>query len=91
MKTDQLAIDKGWENLATSIVMQAVEDYRRVIRGKRILEQGKEHNRKKIIEEIEEFFLSDWFYILTNVDGQTILKRLRREYYNECKTNSTNS
>ena len=85
MKSEELAVDKAWENLANAIVLQAVDDYRRLLRGKRI------HNDNNRKVTIEEFFLSEWFEILTQVDGQTILNRLQKEYQDECKTNTANT
>lgn len=79
--------DKGYENLANAIVIQAVDDYRRLLRGKHCVEQ---RGGDVTIEKLEEFFLSEWFFILTNVDGETILNRLKREYENECRANTTN-
>lgn len=79
-KGDDVNIDRAYENLANAIVMQAVYDYRRVLRGKRL---EYDNNKKVTIEELEKFFHSGWFYLLTNVDGQTIINRLRREYKNE--------
>lgn len=80
MKNEELSTDEAYENLANAIVMQAVDDYRKLLRGKRI---SYDDNRKITIEKIQEFFLSDWFYILTNVDGQTIINSLKREYEND--------
>ena len=85
---DPVEVDRGYGNLANAIVLQAVADYRRLLRGKRIRNGD---NHCITLKECEDFFLSEWFYTLTSVDGQTILNRLRREYYNECKTNSANS
>lgn len=88
MKSSHIDINKAYTNLANGIVIQAVDDYRRLLRGKPI--QG---NLKGYvsIKECEKFFLSEWFYILTNVDGQTILDRLRREYADECKARARNT
>lgn len=88
VEVDPREIDTGYEDLANAIVAQAVDDYRRLLRGKRIIDNL---TRKTNIKECEEFFLSDWFHLLTNVDGQTIINKLRREYENECKVNTANS
>ena len=79
---------KPYENLANAIVMQAVTDYRKLLRGEPIIESK---CRKVSIEEIEQFLKSDWFFTLTNVDGNKIIKRLKEEYENECKVNSANT
>ena len=88
MNNKNHSIDKCYQDLANAIVVQAVDDYRRLREGKRV-EIDRKH--KVTIEKLEEFFLSDWFYTLTNVDGQTILNRVRSEYQNECKTTTTNT
>ena len=59
--------EQGIENLVTGIVTQAAKDYRKV----RHLEDSYEK------QELEEFFLSKWFYQLTGVDGQMVLDRLK--------------
>lgn len=76
-------IKTGYENLANAIVAQACDDYRRLQRGKRVPD-------KVTKEECEKFFLSQWFESLTQVDGKKILKRLIKEYKDECKANTTN-
>ncbi len=63
----------GYERLASAIVVQAAKDYRSVARGKRTKAKTAE------VKEIEEFFLSDWFMTLTDVDGGVILKKLQEE------------
>lgn len=75
-------IKTGYENLANAIVAQAVDDYRRLLRGKRV-------QNKVTKKDCEKFFLSQWFESLTQVDGKKILKRLQKEYENERKANTT--
>ncbi len=53
-----------YEDLANAIIVQAVEDYR---------------NNKGDIGEIEDFFKSDWFKVLTNIDGKWLLRKLQSE------------
>lgn len=65
------------ENLAHAIILQAVRDYRDV---RKILKKYPKHELSlKMQEEIEEFFLSDWFTVLTQLDGETLLEKLREE------------
>lgn len=56
-------------NLANAIVLQAVTDYRNAV----------DSNDQSIISECERFFLSDWFLLLTEVDGEVVLEKLRKE------------
>ena len=55
-----------YENLANAIIMRAVEDYRLA-------------EDRRTLKEIEGFFLSDWFSVLTNLDGAALLQKLREE------------
>lgn len=66
-----------YERLATAIVLQAVSDYRVAL--KKIKAHPK--NREAISEalEIEKFFRSGWYSILTDVDGEYLIRRLQDE------------
>ena len=57
-----------YQELANAIILQAVHEYRDTM-------------NQKTLSEIEAFFLSDWFEILTNIDGRDLLMKLRREKY----------
>ena len=66
-----------YERLANAIVFQAVSDYRVAL--KKIKAHPK--NREAISEalEIEKFFRSGWYSILTDVDGEYLIRRLQDE------------
>ena len=66
-----------YERLANAIVLQAVSDYRVAL--KKIKAHPK--NREAISEalEIEKFFQSGWYSILTDVDGEYLIRRLQDE------------
>ena len=55
-----------WQNLANAIVLQAVADYRM-----------KQNQRD--LEALERFFRSDWFSMLTNIDPEYLIAKLRKE------------
>ncbi len=59
------------ENLRFAIVNQAITDYR--------TEMGRLHPDKYRMTELENFFLSDWFKLLTDLDGMSIINELRRQ------------
>ena len=59
-----------YENLANAVVLQAVKDYR----------ASDTPNAEK---EIEKFFRSDWFHILTKIDGEWLIRKLRKEKAHE--------
>ena len=55
---------KNYEDLANAIIIQAVSDYRK-----------KEEYR----DRVERFFRSGWYKLLTGVDGEYLISKLRRE------------
>lgn len=63
-------INYAYENLAIAIIDRAAEDYRRLLR------QGKAD-----IENIDvvKFFNSEWFTMLTNIDGKRLMKMIEKE------------
>lgn len=70
------ATDRQFEDLGNSVIARAAKDYKRAVR---LLKKDPEDLESIIIkEEIEEFFLSDWFNVLTNLDGNNLLRRLKK-------------
>ena len=67
----------GEEQLASAIIVQAAKDYRAAARV--LKKHPGSAAAKAEISELERFFLSDWFRVLSTVDGEQILIRLRRE------------
>ena len=55
-----------YENLANAIVLNAVEEYRK-------------SNNPQLLRDLERFFRSDWYQILTSVDGEMLIQKLRKE------------
>lgn len=66
-----------WENLANAIILQAVKDYREA--RKKHKKRPKNEDAKLMIADYETFFCSDWFAALTNIDGETLLRKLQEE------------
>ena len=66
-----------WEALANAIIEQAAKDYRAARR--KLLKDPYSINALKTVKEVEVFFRSDWFKVLTPVDGPMILKMLKEE------------
>lgn len=55
-----------YENLANGIILQAVKDYR--------------NTKSNVIRKnIEDFFRSEWFVVLTDLDGEMLITELRKE------------
>ena len=72
----QSPIDRAYQDLANAVVTQAAQDYRNAL-------NGKSYNAKppeRIIKEIEKFFRSEYFEILTKVKGEFLIERLRQEH-----------
>ena len=65
-----------WSDLAEAIILKAVDDYRHT--GKRLLAKPTDDRLKLQKAEIEQFFLSSWFQVLTDLDGQLLLKKLQQ-------------
>lgn len=55
-----------YEELASAIVLQAVKDYRL-------------HDDEKELTSIERFFRSDWFSVLTSINPEVLITKLRKE------------
>jgi hypothetical protein len=55
-----------YEELANAIVLQAVKDYRL-------------HDDEKELVSIERFFRSDWFGVLTSINPEILITKLRKE------------
>ena len=73
---DILPIEDAYNHLAKSIVIQAVEDYRQTLHGKPLFRGGNYHRHKK---EIERFFQSEWFSMLCDWDGITLMHLIRKQ------------
>lgn len=66
-----------FEGLANAIIVQAVKDYRK---AKEILKRYPKHEgAKKVVAEVEEFILSEWYTRLTKFDGARLLKMLKKK------------
>lgn len=78
--------DYAIRQLADAIVLRACIDYRAAIVNSRKRPQAydKEGQRKKrqaknMIDECEAFFRSSWFSVLTGLDGEYLLDRIKNE------------
>ena len=66
-----------YEDLAQAIILQAVKDYRDARRKMKRYPKDKE--AKLMIRDCESFFRSGLFSVLTNIDGQMLLEKLKEE------------
>ena len=67
--------EEGIENLTNAIILQAVKDYRKALKGFSL--NGK--SSTAVIVDCERFFRSDWYRQLTNVDGEYLMTTIRTE------------
>ena len=67
-----------WQKLANAIVEQAVKDYRMEQARVKANPQNSDHAKAEV-RKLERFFRSDWFEVLTDMDGRLILSRLKKE------------
>ena len=67
----------GYEDLANAIIERAVIDYRLVLSG--VVE-----SEGMILSEkaLEKFFKGSWICLLTDADGEGIMRSIRRESSN---------
>lgn len=65
-----LAADDPYQNLANAIVAVAADDYRIALND----------DNPKLKKNLENFFLSDWYKVLTSVSGENLISMLRREH-----------
>ena len=67
-----------YEMLANAIIEQAAKDFRAA--QKKLKKNPNNVTAQRTVREVEVFFLSDWFKVLTAVNGPAILKMLREEF-----------
>ena len=70
-----------YTDLANAIIIQAVKDYRKAL--KTLKRYPRNEPAKAVVEEVEEFFRSEWYRTLTSVDADMLMRKIRREI-NEC-------
>ena len=66
-----------FERLANAIIIQAAVDYRLAL--KQLRQNPDCQNAISMKHEVERFFRSEWFSVLTRVDGPKLLARLKTE------------
>lgn len=69
--------ENPYERLANGIIMQAVSDYRTVL--KKVMKNPKDEDAIDEALQIEKFFRSQCYRELTGIDGEYLICKLRRE------------
>ena len=70
-----------YTELANAIIIQAAKDYRKAL--KTLKRYPRYEPAKAVVAEVEEFFRSDWYRMLTSVDAEMLMRKIRREI-NDC-------
>jgi hypothetical protein len=67
----------AYEKLGNAIILQAVKDYRAALKTLKKNTRNITANRDR--DDVERFFRSGWFAVLTTVDGEMLIRKLREE------------
>ena len=66
-----------YERLVNAIILQAAADYRRGL--KKLKKNPQNRDVLNEVMQIEKFFRSSWYQVLTTVDGEFLIQKLRKE------------
>lgn len=75
----QSLMDQNWQDLAEAIVLTAVEDWRSSSFALQFPSTATAE-MLKLFRSCERFFSSGYFELLTGLDGNTFLKRLKEGF-----------
>ena len=64
----------SWQSLCHAIIVQAAEDYRTALKGDVIDGTDPEI----ILADVKRFFRSEYFDLMTNVNGEYLIEHLTR-------------
>ncbi len=67
----------GYQKLANAIILQAVRDFRPAYR--RLKRRPNDKKAQDEVREITKFFSSQYFELLTDLDGPTLLHQIIKE------------
>ena len=74
-----------YSELANAIILRAIDDYRRSLERLNYLLETPQFNGKRIVEikmeidKIESFFRSEWYDEMTDISGEDVIKKVRKE------------
>ena len=66
-----------YETIANAIILQAVKDYRLALKSLKANARNRTAQADKA--EIEQFFCSQWYSALTDVNGEMLIRSLQKE------------
>ena len=67
-----------YQALANAVVQNAAEEYRAAL--KRLNKDPENVIAKAEVQELKRFFRSQWYEVLTEVDGEYLIGMLEKEY-----------
>lgn len=67
----------NYNNLANAIILQAVKDYRKALRTISMNPNNRSAQYER--RSIEQFFRSGWFGVLTSIDPEMLIAKLKAE------------
>ena len=70
-------MDDNDQDLANAIVVRAAKDYRKAL--ERLDETPDSVGAENEIKRLEKFFRSDYYKLLTSVDGELLINKLKQE------------
>ena len=70
----------GYQALANAIIIQAAKDFKAAY--KRMKRFPKDSRAQDEVRDITKFFCSQWFEMLSDVDGPTLLRKIKDEIDN---------
>lgn len=70
-----------YQNLANVIILQAVKDYKKVLRRLARNPQNQDAQREK--KRLERFFFSQWYGILTDLDPKLLISGVMKRMHSE--------
>ena len=70
-----------YQNLANAIILQAVKDYKKVLRRLARNPQNQDAQREK--KRLERFFFSQWYGVLTDLDPKLLISGVMKRMHIE--------
>ena len=72
----------GYQCLANEIILMAYNDYRAEL--KTLKKYPRNENSLQNIKILECFFRSGWYEMLTTVNAEYVMNKIKEEVWNEC-------
>ena len=72
----------GYQRLANAIILMAYNDYRAEL--KTLQKYSRNENSLQNIKILERFFRSGWYEMLTTVNAEYVMNKIKEEVWNEC-------